>query len=92
MTEYISIEIIADNDDQAISKIRDAISDLQNMQAELIYSRSRVTGVSWDKRNQKWKARKGRAGRMVTLGYFSTYEEAIAAVRGFLDSGSDRVR
>lgn len=92
MAEYISIEISADNDDEAISKIRDAISELQKMQAEIIYSRSRVTGVCWDKHNRKWKARKGRAGRMVSLGYFDTYEDAIGAVRDFLDREPDRVR
>jgi hypothetical protein len=92
MTRYISIKINADNDDQAILEIRDAISRLRNMQAELTQSRSKVTGVCWDKCNQKWKARKGCDGRMVTLGYFGTYEEAVSAVKGFIDMGPDSVR
>lgn len=92
MTKYISIKINADNDDQAILEIRDAISMLRNVQAELIQSRSKVTGVCWDKQNQKWKARKGRDGRMVALGNFGTYEEAVSAVQRFLDMGQDRVR
>ncbi len=40
---------------------------------------SGVTGVCWDKRCEKWIARVFENGRIITLGYYSEFDEAVAA-------------
>lgn len=40
---------------------------------------SGVLGVSWDKRDRKWRASIKQGGRQETLGYFWTFEAAVKA-------------
>jgi hypothetical protein len=49
------------------------------MQAATRADRNRFLGISWDKRDQRWRARISIAGRSRCLGYFKTEKEARSA-------------
>lgn len=63
-----------------IENLRDVSKVVNSLNAKVYKNnRSGVTGVSWDKRTSRWKARGMVRGKDVTIGRFDTKEEACAA-------------
>lgn len=52
----------------------------ENRQGAASNSKSGIRGVCWDKQRNKWKATVGHNGDRIRIGFYSTIEEAEAAV------------
>ena len=81
MTKYLSINIVADNDQLALAEVKKAMLNLNNLAADLEMKTGSVKGVCWDKHNQKWRARLFRRGKMVNVGSFASLQEAASEVQ-----------
>lgn len=55
--------------------------NMQNLPVTSTRSASGYRGVTWDKRNQKWRAQLMHNRRMVHVGRFATVPEALTAVQ-----------
>ena len=66
--------------DNRICNLRD-VTGLENMKNQSLVNRntSGVTGVSWDKRSEKWRAVIRHNYRNITIGIFDSFEEAVSA-------------
>lgn len=73
-----TLEAISVKMSKSISAISSAIRKLKNSKLAL-NNTSGISGVSWDSGRQKWKAYVKLNGKNVSLGRFSTKEDAILA-------------
>ncbi len=66
--------------DNRISNLRD-VTNQQNMCNAGTYNTntSGRAGVYWDKRDSRWRACIVNKGKYLSLGYFKTFDEAVAA-------------
>jgi hypothetical protein len=83
LTDGLQIDHIDGNPgNNRIENLREATRS-QNMQNGKIHSDSKsgVKGVSWDKKNRKWKTQINVAGKPIFLGLYNILEEAEAVVK-----------
>jgi len=80
MPEYDCDHINRDRADNRIENLRE-VSRSCNMRNASISSRntSGVTGVSWDKNNEKWLAQIRAEGRSIKIGRFEDFKDAVSA-------------
>jgi len=80
MPEYDCDHINRDRADNRIENLRE-VSRSCNMRNASISSRntSGVTGVSWDKSNEKWLAQIRAEGRSIKIGRFEDFKDAVSA-------------
>jgi len=49
---------------------------------------SRLKGVSWDTRSNKWRARSRDQGKQLHIGYYDNEEDAARAYQGYVEHGT----
>lgn len=68
----------------SITNLRPATSSENKMNAHMQSNNSSgFKGVSWDKRDRKWRAYAGLNGKQKSLGYFATAEAAAESYQAF---------
>lgn len=67
-------------DDNRISNLRE-VTNHENTKNKVRLKRNKsgVTGVDWDKRKGKWRAQISHYKRGIFLGYFDSFDDAVAA-------------
>lgn len=69
-----------DRSDNRIENLR-VVTHIENgmNQSMCVRNKSGVTGVSWHSRDKKWKAVISKDRKVISLGYFNNFDDAVAA-------------